>query len=84
MIRASVLSLAVVAVLSSGLFIGSAVATDDGTQGKVSKEEVAKRTKAVLSELKWHTDYEQAIAVAKESNKPLVWIQMVGDLDGGL
>ncbi len=50
----------------------------------ISGEEVKRTTDLLLSEVPWHRDLEQALAVAKEQNKPVFWLQLVGELDDGL
>ncbi len=66
------------------LATGSVWATGDGKYGEISAYEVKKRTEKLLKEVPWHKDFDVAMAAAQEADKPLLWIQMVGDLDGGL
>ncbi len=47
-------------------------------------EEVKRTTDLLLSEVSWHKDLEHALALAKEENKPVFWLQLVGELDDGL
>jgi hypothetical protein len=51
---------------------------------KISAEEAQKAAAKVLAEVHWHTDLSHALATAKEEGKPVLWIQLVGNLDGGL
>ena len=48
--------------------------------GKVAQA----RVKRVMEEIDWKRDLESALATAKDQNKPLLWLQLVGDLDDGL
>lgn len=51
---------------------------------KFGGTEVAQRVETMFSGIKWHGDFEQALAQAAEEGKPLFWLQVVGKLDGGL
>ena len=55
-----------------------------GTEGKVSATDVARRSKDMLEKIEWQSDMTKAFEEAKKQNKPVLWVQMVGDLDGGL
>ena len=50
--------------------------------GRVDK--VGDRTEKVFGKLQWHRSLDKALADARTQNKPLLWLQLVGDLDGGL
>lgn len=50
----------------------------------ITGQEVKRTTDLLLSEVPWHKDLEHALAVAKEENKPVFWLQLVGELDDGL
>ena len=47
-------------------------------------EEAERRIKRLFSAIDWHTDRDALMAEAEEKNKLAFWIQIVGDLDGGL
>ena len=51
---------------------------------KFGGTEVAQRVETMLSGIRWHGDFEEAMARAAEEGKPLFWLQVVGKLDGGL
>lgn len=50
----------------------------------IAGSDVAKSTARVLSELTWHRELDAGLATASAQAKPMVWIQMVGDLDSDL
>ncbi|MFN0059765.1 MAG: hypothetical protein ACKVX7_15005 [Planctomycetota bacterium] len=50
----------------------------------IAGTDVAKNTERVLSDLTWHRELDAGLATARAQAKPMVWIQMVGDLDSGL
>ncbi len=51
---------------------------------KFGGTEVVQRVETMFSGIKWHGEFEQAMAQAAEQGKPLFWLQVVGKLDGGL
>ncbi len=51
---------------------------------KFGGTEVAQRVETMFSGIRWHGDFEEAMARAAEEGKPLFWLQVVGKLDGGL
>lgn len=62
------------------LLCGSGLAHGQKVPGKA----VAKNTSRVLDKIDWQVDFDIALAKAKEDQKPLLWLQTVGDLGGGL
>ena len=46
--------------------------------------EVEKRTTTVLRQGKWSTSFAAVKARAEKSEKLIFWVQLVGELDGGL
>ena len=50
----------------------------------ISGEEVAKNVEKVMKEINWSKDLDKLQEQAKKENKLVLWIQIVGDLDGGL
>ena len=54
------------------------------SQPIVAAVEAEKRTKKLNERVSWHTDLEQAMKAAKEQDKPLFWLQVVGGLDAEL
>jgi hypothetical protein len=49
---------------------------------QVSAEELGKRVAKLQDALAWHSDLEEARQAAVLSNKPILWIQALGDLSG--
>ena len=73
------LAVAVVALIAlpQGALAGGKHVLMDG-------ETAAERIKEVTTKIPWQRDFEEALAAAKQQDKPLFWLQMVGDLDDGL
>ena len=46
--------------------------------------QVAERTEKVLKSLPWASSLTEARERAQKENKLVFWLQLVGDLDGGL
>ncbi|MEM7263102.1 MAG: hypothetical protein AAF488_14020 [Planctomycetota bacterium] len=75
--------LAAILVLTCGLVMGAdAMAGDYGRriEGSVVKESTDK----VLETVTWHRTIDAALSDAQKQKKPMLFLQMVGDLDGGL
>ena len=49
---------------------------------QVPAEELAKRVAKVQDSLAWHSDLDEAREAAIQSNKPILWVQALGDLSG--
>jgi hypothetical protein len=49
---------------------------------QLAPEELAERVETLQRELAWHVDLEEARQAAIEANKPILWIQALGDLSG--
>jgi hypothetical protein len=49
---------------------------------QVPAEELAKNVSKLQSALPWHDNLEEAKRAATQSNKPILWIQALGDLSG--
>lgn len=50
----------------------------------VEGRSAAKNTKATLERIRWYTSLEEVKAAAQKSGKMILWMQMVGEFDGGL
>lgn len=50
----------------------------------VSGTQVAERTEKVLKSLPWASSLAEAKERAQKENKLVFWLQLVGNLDGGL
>lgn len=50
----------------------------------VSAAEVKKNTELVMSKIPWAAGLEEAQKQAKREKKLVFWLQIVGELDGGL
>ena len=50
----------------------------------VKGEDVLKRTTTVVKEEPWASSLDKLMARAKDEKKLIFWMQLVGDLDGGL
>lgn len=53
-------------------------------QLEVSGDTVEANVKKVVDRLRWHGSLSSALQAARQKNKPLLWIQALGDLDGFL
>ena len=51
---------------------------------KVPGEQVAQNVKKLVSELHWYKSLRAARTAGKTSDKPIVWIQALGNIDGFL
>ena len=51
---------------------------------RVEGEQLAQNTTKLTSELRWHDDLAAAREEARQSGKPVLWIQALGELDGFL
>ncbi len=51
------------------------------SQPIVAAVEAEKRTKKLNERVSWHTNLEKAMEAAKEQDKPLLWLHVVGGLD---
>ena len=51
-------------------------------QLKLSNVQVKKRVRKLHKELTWHKRLDKAVAAAKVSGKPIVWIHALGKLTG--
>ena len=73
------LAVAVVALIAvpQSAFAGGGYVMMDG-------ETAAARIKELTTKISWQRDFEEALAASKLQNKPLLWLQVVGDLDDGL
>ena len=49
---------------------------------KVDGNDLKRAVKRVTDELKWHKKLSAAQQDAKQSGKPILWLQLLGDLDG--
>jgi hypothetical protein len=49
---------------------------------RVSGRDVNRGVRKMLSELRWHRDLGGAASEARERQRPILWIQMLGDLRG--
>lgn len=62
------------------VFFGASAATAESLKGP----QVAERTHKVLSKIDWAHDLSALLETAKQEKKLVFWLQLVGDLDGGL
>ena len=51
---------------------------------RIAGSVVQERTDKVLNTVQWHRDLDSVRSAAKAANKPILFLQMVGDLDSGL
>lgn len=74
--------------LLAGLLIGLLVIGGAGTLSagphKLSGSQVKERTDQVMSTYRWINDLEELREEARKRKKLIFWMQIVGDLDGGL
>ena len=47
-------------------------------------EEAAKRSQRVSENIQWARDFDEARTTSIDLGKPLFWLQVVGELGGGL
>ena len=73
----------IVAVLAVFLFAGSAAAQGRSTK-YVSADQVKTRTEVVMTKIPWVNDLGELKTKAQKDNKLIFWMQIVGELDGGL
>ncbi len=65
------------------LFAGSVSAQDTITR-YLTGEQVKTRTEALMKDIPWVNNLDELKAKARQENKLIFWMQIVGDLDGGL
>ena len=53
-------------------------------QSRVQGRDLKKAVDTVRKSLTWHDDLEEAIEVAENQDRPILWIHALGDLDGDL
>ena len=67
------------------LFLGAGVAwTQSVPYVSISGTEVTKRTELVMRSYQWEESLDALLARAAKEKKLAFWLQLVGDLDGGL
>ncbi len=49
---------------------------------RVAGHDVYRGVRKVLTELTWHRDLDLAASQAKKQQRPILWLQMLGDLRG--
>lgn len=49
---------------------------------RIEGRELQKRIDRMLKELDWHEDLESTAVAACATGKPILWVQMLGDVDG--
>lgn len=49
---------------------------------KVDGRDLKRAVEKVTEELKWHKKLSSAQQAAKQTGKPILWLQLLGDLDG--
>jgi len=67
------------AILFVSLFVVSVARAE-----MVKGPQVAERTTKVLTKIDWTHDLSTLLEKAKQEKKLAFWLQLVGDLDGGL
>lgn len=50
----------------------------------ISGTAVEKRVMQMMQGIDWYASFDDAVAAAAEEAKPVFWVQLVGNLDGGL
>lgn len=53
-------------------------------QDKIDGGTAKVRVDRLMQKVTWFTDMKKALAASKKQDKPLLWLQVVGNLDGGL
>jgi len=62
---------------------GLALATPSSTgAGSVDGVQQRQRVNDLTHQITWFDNYNQALASAKQKGKPLVWIHMLGKMEG--
>lgn len=74
--------IASILVVTAALAVTGDVFADYGR--RIEGSVVEARTNEVLTKVKWHRDLDSTLSAAKAQNKPMLFLQMVGDLDSGL
>ncbi len=64
--------------------LGAGMAHAQSFQRHVKGDEVLKRTTTVVHPERWATELDNVMAKAKAEKKLVFWMQIVGDLAGGL
>lgn len=57
---------------------------DKFVRERVSAKKVEKNVEKLEKNIRWHRNFDELKAEAKKKNKMVFWMQLVGDLNGGL
>ncbi len=57
---------------------------DKFVRERVSAKKVEKNVEKLEKTIRWHRNFDELKAEAKKKNKMVFWMQLVGDLNGGL
>ena len=69
-------------LLAGALVAG--LATSAPAQDRMPGDTVAERTVTMMTSLDWHSSLAELTQIAAEKQKPIFWLQIVGELDGDL
>ena len=65
------------------LALASATAMQSSLAGSIiSGEEAGRQVHLLSHEIKWHTSLDEAKKVAREQNRLIFWVHMLGHIDG--
>lgn len=51
-------------------------------QSRIGGKHLRDKVKRLTKELEWHESLDKAQKAAQQAGKPILWVQMLGDLDG--
>lgn len=69
---------------STSIALGLALLAAAAEAQRYDGDTVAERTEVVMETFDWQKSLEDAKATAAKSGRSVFWMQLVGDLDGGL
>ena len=69
---------------TSSIALGLALLAATAEAQRYEGDLVAERTEQVLETFRWEPSLAEAEATAARTGKAVFWMQLVGDLDGGL
>ena len=71
-------------LLVAGALVAILAPSAPAQHQQINGDSVAERTITMMTEIDWHTSLDRLMSVATEQNKPIFWLQIVGELDGDL
>lgn len=72
----------VLIAMSTGLALSACPAFAGDTDAVISSNEARTENAITATKIEWETSLEKAKAKSSQSGKPILWIHMLGNIDG--